>query len=245
METKAADIDGFIAVSDYYRNVMKKNMNIPEEKLYTVHIGVDPKDYSIVPVTGKKRNIGFISRMCYDNGLDILTDAFIELRKLKEYDDVNLVITGGATGDDSRYIKNIRKKLMKNGLSGAVEFHEEFEGEGRKDFFTKVSVVSVPVRNGEAFGIYLLESMASGVPVVQPALGAFPEIISRAGGGLLYEPNSAAHLSKTLAGVLSSPELLKKLSLEGRQGVEDHFDIAKHSDEMIDVYTIISNKKKP
>ena len=244
METKATDIDGFIAVSDYYREVMKKNMNIPDEKLYTVHIGVDPKDYSYKPATEKRRNIGFISRMCYDNGLDILIDAFIELRKVKDFDDVNLVVTGGATGDDSGYLKNIRKKIKKCGLTEVVEFHEDFVGEGRKEFFNKVSIISVPVRNGEAFGIYLLESMASGVPVIQPSLGAFPEIVSRAGGGVLYEPNSPSHLADTIAGLLSNPDLLKKLSFEGRQGIEKYFDIARHSDEMIDVYSRISRKKK-
>ncbi len=245
MENKATDVDAFISVSNYYRQVMKKNMNIPEDKLFTAYIGVDPKDYTYIPVTEKKRTIGFISRMCYDNGLDILTDAFIELRRSKAFDDVELVITGGSTGDDTDYIKNIRKKLKKNYLLEFVEFQEDFVGERRKQFFNKVSVVSVPVRNGEAFGIYLLESMASGVPVIQPALGAFPEILQKAGGGVLYRPNSSDQLAKTLAGLLSNPDLLKKLSFEGRQGVENYFDITQHSREMFDIYSLISNKNKP
>ena len=76
-----------------------------------------------------------------------------------------------------------------------MEFHEAFEGAGRKEFFKKVSLISVPVRNGEAFGMYLLESMASGIPVVQPSLGAFPEIISLSGGGIVYQPNTPEELS--------------------------------------------------
>ena len=49
-------------------------------------------------------------------------------------------------------------------------------------FLKRCPMISVPVRIGEAFGMYLLEAMASGVPVVQPALGAFPEIVDVSGG---------------------------------------------------------------
>ena len=201
MESKAEFVDAFIAVSDHYKIVMGKNMNIPDHKMNKVHLGVDPDDYSYVSPAEKKLSVGFISRMCFDNGLDILIDAFIELRGRKEFRDLNLVITGGSTGDDADYIKDIKKKLKKHNLKEAVDFHHDFEGIGRHEFFGKVSVVSVPVRNGEAFGIYLLESMASGVPVVQPSLGAFPEIIKGSGGGLLYTPNTSQTLANCLFGL--------------------------------------------
>lgn len=244
METKAHDIDAFIAVSDYYKEVMKKKMNIPDDKLHRVFIGVDPRDYIFRSTTGKKRIIGFMSRTCYDNGLDILVDAFIELKKKNGFEDVMLSITGGATGDDADYIKGIKKKIRRNRLSGSVDFHEAFEGEGRKEFLSRVSVISVPVRNGEAFGIYLLEAMASGIPVVQPSLGAFPEIISQSGGGLLYSPNSSSTLAGTLDGLLRDPSLMAKLSTDGRNGVEKAFDISNHAKEIVDIYNqIIKNNQ--
>ena len=239
MESKVAQVDAFIAVSDYYKIVIQKNMNIPDNKLFRVHIGVDPNDYNYLPVSEKARTIGFISRMCYDNGLDILTDAFIELRSKKSFEDVKLIITGGNTNDDIKYIKGIKKKLKKHNLSGEVEFHEVFEGAGRKEFFRKVSVISVPVRNGEAFGIYLLEAMASGVPVIQPALGAFPEIVNAAGGGIIYEPNSSSKLAEILANLLSDSNLKRKLSSEGRSGIENKFDIDQQTKEMVSIYKIV------
>ena len=176
--------------------------------------------------------------------MDILVDAYIELRRRKEFEDVGLAITGGSTGDDTAYLKEIRRELKRNNLFDSVDFHEVFEGEGRQDFFSKVSVISVPVRNGEAFGIYLLEAMASGIPVVQPSVGAFPEIVKLAGGGILYSPDSHVILAEALAGLLSDPKLLDKLSLEGRKGIEEHFDISKHTNETISIYSAIIRKKK-
>ena len=55
---------------------------------------------------------------------------------------------------------------------------------------------------------------------------------------------SPEYLSKALADLLTNTELQKKLGHEGRIGVENHFDIAKHSVEIIDVYSMISNKYK-
>jgi len=215
---------------------MKEKMEIPDQKLSTVHIGVDPADYTFRVATEKKRNIGYVSRMCFENGMDILVDAFIKLKKKKEFEDVGLVLTGGYTGDDRKYLSGIRHKLKENGLQDQVEFHEEFEEEGLREFLEKVSMVSVPVRNGEAFGIYLLECMASGVPVVQPALGAFPEIVNLTEGGVIYESNTPETLAESLEGLLTDSGKLEELSRAGKEGVDKHFHIDIQARNMVTLY---------
>lgn len=232
----ADHVDLFVAVSDFYGGVMKERMKLPAEKIQSIHLGVFPEDYPTTPVESKGRNIGFISRMNHENGLDILVDAFIQLKQKNGFEDVRLVLTGGSTGDDAKYIKSNRKKLSKAGLMEYVDFHEDFVDEGRMDFFSKVSVVSVPVRMGEAFGLYLVEAMASGVPVIQPALGAFPEIIGVTSGGLIYEENIPEKLALSLEKILGDKELLRKKSLAARSGTEDHFNITRQSAEMIAAY---------
>ena len=236
MQKAVTYVDGFVAVSDYYAARMMESMLIPAEKLTSIHIGVDPADYLPHPVETKKRTIGFVSRMCYDNGLDILVEAFIGLKKRMGFEDVTLWITGGSTGVDTTYLDELKANLKHHHLTDQVHFHEDFTQEGLKVFFEKVSVVSVPVRNGEAFGIYLLESMASGVPIIQPALGAFPEIIQTSGGGVVYEPNEPAALTEALAKTLSDPTLLSKLSKAGRKGVETSFDISHQASKMVEYY---------
>jgi glycosyltransferase involved in cell wall biosynthesis len=240
MSEKAKDVDHFIAVSDFFADVMQQRMKLPSEKIQSLYLGVDPADYNYIQTQDKGRNIGYISRMCHENGFDILVDAFIQLKKKTGFDDVKLILTGGSTGADTKYIKGIRKKVSAERLDDQVEFLEDFEGEGRKAFFNKVSVISVPVRNGEAFGMYLLESMASGVPVIQPALGAFPEIVNLSGGGIIYEPNTPEALCEELAVLLSDSEKLSSLSVQARKGVEINFNINDHVKEMIGVYTNLS-----
>ncbi|MFA6127934.1 MAG: glycosyltransferase family 4 protein [Bacteroidales bacterium] len=236
MHENARSIDRFISVSHYFSALMKDRIDLTDEMVRTIYLGIDPSDYEYIPVSDKPRNIGFISRMCEENGLDILVEAFISLKDREGYEDVKLILTGGSTGDDKHYISKLKKRINECGLEGRVEFQEDFEEEGRKEFFRKVSVVSVPVRIGEAFGLYLLESMASGVPVVQPALGAFPEIIKKSGGGLVYEPNQPVVLSDSLARILSEPHLLGSLSQSGYEGVHKYFDIFNHARELVNAY---------
>jgi len=239
MREDADHVDLFVAVSDFYGEVMKERMNLPAEKVQSIHLGVYPEDYPATPVESKGRNIGFISRMNHENGLDILVDAFIQLKQKSGFEDVRLVLTGGSTGDDVKYIRSNRKKIARAGLMDFVDFHEDFIDAGRMEFFRKVSVVSVPVRMGEAFGLYLVEAMASGVPVVQPAHGAFPEIIGVTGGGITYEENIPEKLAGSLEMILGDAALLRQKSMDARSGTQDRFNITRQSEKMIDAYQSI------
>jgi glycosyltransferase involved in cell wall biosynthesis len=236
MHTRAEDVDALVAVSNYFAEVMKKRMKLPEEKVHTFYLGVDTKDYRPLSVKEKPRNVGYISRMCHENGFDIVVDAFIDLKKRPGFDDVKLVATGGSTGDDNKFIKEQKRKIKENNLTGYFEILPEYENEAQHEFYKQVVVVSVPVRIGEAFGMYLLESMASAVPVVQPALGAFPEIVETAGGGLIYMPNTPEVLAEKWMELLNNQELLEEKSKAGFAGVKESFNIHNHAAEIIGLY---------
>jgi glycosyltransferase involved in cell wall biosynthesis len=236
MSERGRHVDAFIAVSDYFAAEIHQRMVIPEAKMQTVHLGVDTADYLPKPIAEKGPVIGYLSRMCEENGLAVLVDAFLILRKNPEYSSVQLKITGGKTGDDLHFIKEQKQKISKAGLENDVFWVDEFEGEERQKFFDSVRLVSVPVLNGEAFGLYMLEAMASGVPVVQPALGAFPEVIKLTGGGLIYAENNPEHLAEALADLILNDEKLQELSTAGLAGVKAHFEIHAQAIKMVEVY---------
>ncbi len=236
MHTGAENVDALIAVSNFFAETMQNKMALPAEKVHTFYLGVDAEDYHFISTNEKPRNVGFISRMCHENGFDIAVDAFIKLKKRTGFEDVKFIATGGSTGDDAKFIKEQKRKIKENNLEDSFEIIPEFEGNDRHDFFKKVTLISVPVRIGEAFGMYLLESMASGVPVVQPALGAFPEIIELSGGGVMYMPNSPEKLCEIWAGLLKNPEKLDELSHNGYEGTKKNFNIHTHAAEIIGLY---------
>jgi glycosyltransferase involved in cell wall biosynthesis len=244
MHEKAEYVDAFIAVSTYFADLMQGKMQLPAEKVHSLHLGISHEDYTYIHSSEKPRTIGYLSRMNHENGLDILIEAFIALKKKPGFEEVKLVVTGGSTSNDTRFIKEIKKRLKKNDLDGQVDFHKAFEGQGQNEFFKKVSLLSVPVRKGEAFGMYLLEAMASGIPVVQPALGAFPEIIEISGGGVIYEKNTPQVLADTLEEVLTNPGKHQLLSEKAVESVREHFDIHTQALKMIALYESLCRSKK-
>lgn len=236
MSRRGEDVDAFISVSDYFAKEIHNRMTIPQDNMQTVHLGVDTSDYSPKDIAKKEPVIGYLSRMCEENGLAVLVDAFIILRRNAKYASVKLKITGGKTGDDVNFIKEQKKKLSKAGLTNDVFWVEEFEGVERQKFFDSVRLISVPVLHGEAFGLYQLEAMASGIPMVQPALGAFPEVINTSGGGIVYSPNEPEKLADALASLILDDEKLRKLSTDSLAGVKQHFDIHSQAQKMVAIY---------
>ncbi len=236
MSQKAEDVDAFISVSDYFKGLMMEKMRLEDKEIHTLHLGVDPDNYHFINSAVKERSVGYLSRMCAANGLDILTDAFILLKKDKNNEQVRLYVSGGSTSDDNDFIRQQKKKIMDAGMSDDVIFLENFDSEHRHIFFDRVSVLSVPVQKGEAFGIYLAEAMASGIPVVQPALGAFPEIINAAGGGIDYGENTPGKLAGALNTILNDRSMLEEMSIKARKGVEERFNINTQASKLIDLY---------
>ena len=178
---------------------MQKKMSIPDNKLHVLHVGVNPEVYTYSKPATKPHAIGYLSRICEENGFEILVDAFIRLKENPAFSNLKLKATGGMTGDDTKFINKQINKLKQKNIYKDFEIQEDFTETALRDFFRSISVLSVPVLKGEAFGLYQLEALASGVPLVQPALGAFPEISKATGGGVIYEPNTATALPEKLS----------------------------------------------
>jgi glycosyltransferase involved in cell wall biosynthesis len=114
-----------------------------------------------------------------------------------------------------------------------VLFSTDFSFEARQDFLRGVSVLAVPEKTPVAYGLYVLEALACGVPVVEPAIGVFPEIVAQTGGGLLYQDNTAAGLAVALEPLLADPAKARALGRQGREGVCRHYDVTRTAQQMV------------
>lgn len=223
LRARAAEIDAFIAPSDFYRRQMLHRLDLPAERFHVIHNAIDPSGLAPAATPPKPRAVGFMSQMTASKGLDTLVEAFVILRRRGGFDDVSLRVFGGATEADEPLVRQVRNRLGQAGLAAAAEFAEDFNPDRKLEFIQSCSVLSVPTRQGEAFGFFVLEALACAVPVVLPAHGAFPELIAATGGGLLHEPNNPAALADGLAELLSDPDRAARLGQAGRKAVLENF----------------------
>jgi len=75
------------------------------------------------------------------------------------------------------------------------------------------------------------------VPVVQPATGAFPEILEKTGGGIIYSPDTVEELSKNLVKILAEDDLRKKLGDTGSVNVRSELSLDKMAEGLTAVYS--------
>ena len=237
---KVADVDAFIAVSRYYADLMQDRLTIPADKLHVAYAGVALDDSASRATQPEPRTIGYLSQICADKGPDTLVEAFILLKQNEALRDIKLCIAGGMSASDRPFIEQLKTRLSAQGLLGDVEFLAEFDQDARQVFLQRLAVLSVPEKKPIAHGRYVLEALAAGVPVVEPALGVFPELLELTGGGVLYEGNTAQALAKAMAPLLLDPDHARQLGQEGQEGMKAYFSIDQTTQDLVRLYEDIT-----
>ena len=211
MSEKTRDVEAFITVSDWYGETMSRRLGVARARFHRVYVGVDPARIAPASMDFEPPTIGYLSKLTPALGLDVLIDAFMLLKQKPQHHALRLRAMGGITGGDKRFIGELRKKLSAANLEQDVDLMPEMDLEARGEFLSSLTLMSVPVPGGEAFGTFMLEAWAAGVPVVMPCAGAFPELVALSGGGIIYADDSAESLAKALDSILASPEQARRM----------------------------------
>ena len=234
MAKRVADADALIAPSAYYATVMEKRLGLERGAIEVIPNGINLAGYEMAKEGGR---IGYLARMCHAKGLGLLVDAFIHLNDPS----LRLAVAGTMGGGDGVYVAGLQKKLKKAGLEDCVEWLPNLDRDEKAEFLQSLSVFSVPVTYPEAFGLYLIEAMACGVPVVMPNASAFPEIVEEAGCGILVEPNSSKDLARGIREMLGNPDR-RQMGEKGRRAVEDRYHVGAMAAEFENVFGKVVSK---
>jgi glycosyltransferase involved in cell wall biosynthesis len=238
IRAQVSRVDRFVAVSEFCAGFMSRYLRIPEEKISVVPLGINMTGYerhSHESQDGVFR-IGYFARIASEKGLHVLGDAYLRFRSRIGDAPVRLEAAGYTAPNDKRYRDEIGAKLEKAGFAGEFSYRGVLDREAKIDFLKGLDVLSVPATYDEPKGMFLLEAMASGVPVVQPRRGAFIEIIEKTGGGLLVEPDDPDALADGLYGLWQDRARLAALADRAFHGVRANYSVKNSADRLLEVY---------
>ncbi|MGD0410603.1 MAG: glycosyltransferase family 4 protein [Verrucomicrobiota bacterium] len=228
---RAAEADLFIAPSRYFADLMQKRLQLPPDRVRVVSNGINLEGFpanspsSILHPPSSPPVLGYFARLCREKGLEKLVAAFLLLKKRDRVKNLKLRAGGSCGPADQVVVEELRDRLEKAGVAGDVDFVPNPSRAAKLDFLRSLSVFSVPATYNEAFGLYLIEALASGVPVVQPAHSAFPEILQATGGGLLCDAQDPDALAGAIESLLLDPARARALGESGRKAVAEKFSV--------------------
>lgn len=220
-------VDAYLVNSEYYADAMADYLQLPREKFRIVPLGIDTHEFASIATMDASPStsptIGYLARLAPEKGLHLLVDAFLQLKQWPGMQDARLEIAGWLGPQHKAYADEQFQKLHAAGHGEAFKYWGEVDRTQKLEFLRKIGVLSVPTTYREPKGLFVLEALAAGVPVVQPAHGAFPELLAATGGGVLVPPLDASALAEGLHALLLDHEQRAMLSQQGRQAVQQSY----------------------
>lgn len=221
LRDRARDFDGFITHSRYYAEHMAAELAVPLDRFHQLPLGIDLTGHDGQPrPAGDPFTVGYLARLCPEKGLHLLVEAFTRLHA--KHPRTRLRVGGYLGERDQQFFQHVRAQAAR--LGSAVEFVERIDTHEQKvEFLKSLDGLSVPTTYREPKGLSILEALANGVPVVQPAHGSFPELLKATQGGLLFEPGNLDDLVAKWELLLTDSEQRLRLAASGQQRVREWF----------------------
>jgi len=233
----AEHVDRFTAVSEYYAEYMAKYLSIPANKIDVVPLGISLDGFEKRTDTAARPfTVGYFARVAPEKGLFSLCEAYVRFRKMPGVERAVLKVAGYLARDQKTYLEDSARRLTRAGLGDEFQYGGSLDREQKIEFLRSLDVLSVPTVYAEPKGLFLLEAMACGVPVVQPRHGAFPEMLAKTSGGLLVNPDDPQSLAEGLYRLCRSPTLRAELGNNGYEGVRQHYSARRSAERMLEVY---------
>jgi glycosyltransferase involved in cell wall biosynthesis len=158
-----------------------------------------------------------LSRIHAKKGLEVLIEAFLELRQEAVYSDWQLVIAGDG---EPAYVESLKQEVTKRRANEAVVFRGWIEGEQKHAILQNASLLALPSHQ-ENFGLCVFEALMEGVPVlISPQVNLAEDIVQANAGWICAV--DVTSLATCLKGALANEEERVKRGSAGKKFAEKY-----------------------
>jgi len=238
MRELAAQVDGFLTFTEVYADAMAELFAVARSKFRVVPLGIDAKDLGAPRAYKAERPpaVGFFARLSPEKGFHHAVDAFLRLVQLPGMEEACFHFAGWSSAQDREFFERELGRLKRAGLEGRFVHHGSPDRAGKAAFFQSIDVFSVPTDFLEPKGLYVLEALAAGLPVVQPAHGAFPELLQDCPAARLVPERNPEALAEAWRDILIQPDRGIALGASGPEFVKRRASAALMAERTAEVY---------
>jgi phosphatidylinositol alpha-mannosyltransferase len=224
-------IDTFLSVSVAAQKFERKYFKI-ESTVSPNMVTVDPYQVADVDASlkGEKATIVFLGRLVERKGAQHLLGALELLKSTNSLEGVKVHICG-----DGAMRKTLESFVKANGLGNVVTFHGFIDESEKPTYLASADIAVFPATGGEAFGIVLIEAMATGRCVVLGGDNSGYRTVLGGMENLLFDPTNHKQLAELLQRYIESPEL-RKSAIEWQTKTVREYDTNRVGSEIVAIY---------
>lgn len=187
--------------------------------------------------------VGYFGRISPEKGPHLLCDAYLRLRESGALPHGRFELGGALLPRHAAYLEMMAQRMRNAGFGGEFTYRGALDRLHKFEFLSALDVFAMPAASEDELGLPVLEAMSAGVPVVQPRRGVFPELVTRAGGGIVVSPTDEDALASGILTLFQDPALARELGRRGAAGVRAHFSIEREVDELSHLFRELAEKK--
>jgi glycogen(starch) synthase len=170
-----------------------------------------------------------IGRLIAEKGIDLAVEAFASLAP--RLPAARLVIAG-----DGPEREPLERQARGLGIAERVVFLGWVPPERMPEVIAAASLVVVPSRWQEAFGLVAIEAAWQGRPVVATRVGGLPEPVAHGETGFVVEPDDSAAIARAVAALLDDPALAARMGDAARARAVSRYGVVRYADEYEQLY---------
>ena len=186
-----------------------------------IYNGLDLPDIPVQPLPFDSPRLICLGRLVRDKGFDVALEALPLL--VKRFPSVRMIIVG-----DGPARAELQRQAIALGVGNTVEFIGWVEPERVPTVINSATVLVMPSRWEEAFGLVALEAAMMARPVVATSVGGLPEVVTDQHTGLLVPKDNSAALADAIAFLLSHPYKAEEMGRAGRLQAQQLFSLDRY-----------------
>jgi glycogen(starch) synthase len=204
---------------------------VPEvgDKSQVVYNGLEPPALAPASLPMEPPHLLCLGRLSEEKGFDVALEALPTI--IEEVPSVEMTVAG-----DGPALASLEVLAETLGLDGRVRFPGWIEPDQVPELINTSTLVLMPSRWWEGFGLVALQAHQMARPVVASRVGGLPEVVADGDTGLLVEKDEPRDLARAVVSLLADPDRARAMGKAARIRSRTVFGWETHVNRYDDIY---------